>query len=74
MNISKQKRNLIFELSYLILKDIEKLNDNTELKTLYKKTNIKTLTNVVKSSYYYTNKEIKQLITILNLNRSNILN
>jgi len=74
MNISKQKRNLIFELSYLILKDIEKLNDNTELKTLYKKTNIKTLTNVVKSCYYYTNKEIKQLITILNLNRSNILN
>ena len=69
MNISKQKQNLIYELSYLILKDIEKLNDNTELKTLYKKTNIKTLTNVIKSSHYYTNKEIKQLITILNLNK-----
>lgn len=62
MNISKQKRNLIFELSYQILLDIEKLNDNTELTTLYKKTNIKTLVNVVKSSKYHTNKEIKELI------------
>jgi len=62
MNISKQKRNLIFELSYQILLDIEKLNDNTELTTLYKKTNIKTLVNVVRSAKHYTNKEIKELI------------
>ncbi len=62
MKISKQKRNLIFELSYQVLKDIEKLNDNTELTTLYKKTNIKTLANVVRSAKHYTNKEIKELI------------
>ena len=51
MKISKQKKNLIFELSYQILLDIEKLNDNTELTTLYKKTNIKTLINSFITSF-----------------------
>ncbi len=63
MNISKQKQNLINELSFIINKYINSVNDNTELSTLYKKTNIKTLIHIVKSSYYYTNKEIKELIT-----------
>ena len=63
MKISKQKKNLIFKLSYQILLSIEKLNDNTELSTLYKKTNIKTLIHIVKSSHYYTNKEIQELIS-----------
>lgn len=63
MNISKQKQNLINELSYNILKYIDILNDNTKLTNLYKKTNINALIYVVKSSYHYTNKEIKELIT-----------
>jgi hypothetical protein len=63
MNISKQKQNLINELSFIINKYINSVNDNTELSTLYKKTNIKTLIHILKSSYYYTNKEIKELIT-----------
>ena len=62
MNISKQKQKLIFELSYQVLKEIEKLNDNTKQTTLYKKTNIKTLINVIRSSKQYTIKEIKELI------------
>tara|TARA_R110000751_G_scaffold228320_2_gene329961 strand:+ start:23 stop:244 length:222 start_codon:yes stop_codon:yes gene_type:complete len=62
MNISKQKQNLINELSFNILKDIDQLNDNLILTPLYKKTNIKTLINIINSSYYYTNKEIKELI------------
>lgn len=63
MIISKEKQNLINELSFNILKDIDLLNDNLILTPLYKKTNIKTLIHIIKSSYYYTNKEIKELIT-----------
>jgi hypothetical protein len=63
MIISKQKQNLINELSFIINKYIDHVNDNTKLTNLYKKTNIKTLIHIVKSSYYYTNKEIKELIT-----------
>ena len=63
MNISKQKQNLINELSFIINKYINSVNENTKLTTLYKKTNIKTLIHIVKSSHYYTNKEIKELST-----------
>ena len=60
--ITKQKRNLINELSFWILKDIEAANDNNFVTPLYKKTNIRTLLHVVKSSKDCTNKEIKVLI------------
>ena len=60
--ITKQKRNLINELSFWILQDIEAMNENNLVTPLYKKTNIKTLIHVVKSSKDYTNKEIKVLI------------
>ena len=45
--ITKQKRNLINELSFWILQDIEAMNDNNFLTPLYKKTNIRTLAHVV---------------------------
>ena len=54
--ISKQKRNLINELSFWILQEVEQINN------IDKKTNIEILLNVVKSSKYYTNKQIKELI------------
>tara|TARA_R110002124_G_scaffold168593_4_gene336134 strand:- start:261 stop:473 length:213 start_codon:yes stop_codon:yes gene_type:complete len=60
--ITKQKRNLINELSFWILQDIEAMNDNNFVTPLYKKTNIRTLAHVVRSSKNYTNKEIKILI------------
>ena len=61
--ISKQKRNLINELSFWILQEIEILNNGNELKKYYDNTmHIKTLLNVVKSSKDYTNKQIKELI------------
>ena len=63
MKISKQKRNLINELSFWILKEIEVLNNNSDIKKRYEnKIHIKTLINVVKSSKDYTNKQIKTLI------------
>tara|TARA_R100001163_G_C5036534_1_gene175603 strand:+ start:584 stop:802 length:219 start_codon:yes stop_codon:yes gene_type:complete len=66
MNISKQKRNLINELSFWIIREIETLNDNSINNTkLDNKTNIKTLINVIKSSKHYTNKQIKNLINDL---------
>ena len=58
MNISKQKRNLINELSFWIIREIETLNESNK----NNKTNIKTLINVIKSSKHYTNKQIKDLI------------
>ena len=58
MKISKQKRNLINELSFWILKEIEYLNESNK----DNKQNIKTFINVVKSSKDYTNKQIKTLI------------
>lgn len=63
MKISKQKRNLINELSFWILTEIEVLNNNNDIKKHYdNKIHIKTLLNVVKSSKDYTNKQIKELI------------
>ena len=66
MKISKQKRNLINELSFWILKEIEVLNNNNDIKKRYEnKMHIKTLLNVVKSSKDYPNKQIKTLINDL---------
>tara|TARA_R100001163_G_scaffold64990_1_gene60654 strand:- start:501 stop:719 length:219 start_codon:yes stop_codon:yes gene_type:complete len=66
MKISKQKRNLINELSYWILQEIEMLNDNNDIKKHFEnKIHIKTLLNVVKSSKDYKNKQIKELINDL---------
>jgi len=58
MKLTKQKRNLINELSLWILKEIEQLNESNK----DNKQNIATLINVVKSSKDYTNKQIKTLI------------
>tara|TARA_R110000751_G_scaffold144582_3_gene248170 strand:- start:1461 stop:1685 length:225 start_codon:yes stop_codon:yes gene_type:complete len=64
--ISKQKRNLINELSFWILQEIETLNKNNDIKKHYdNKIHIKTLLNVVKSSRDYKNKQIKELINDL---------
>ena len=60
--ITKQKRNLINELSFWIIREIDQINDNNFLSPLYKKTNIRTLINIINSSKKYTNKEIKVLI------------
>ena len=60
--ITKQKRNLINELSFWILQEIDYINDNNFLTPLYKKTNIRTQLNIIKSSKDYTNKQIKELI------------
>ena len=66
MKISKQKINLINELSFWILKEIEVLNNNSDIKKRYdNKIHITTLINVVKSSKNYTNKQIKTLINDL---------
>ncbi len=58
MKLTKQKRNLINELSLWILKEIEYLNQSNK----DNKQNIATLINIVKSSKDYTNKQIKTLI------------
>ena len=60
--ISKQKRNLIYELSFWIIQEVEQINNIDKFTSLEKKTNIKTLLNIVKSSKDYTNKQIKELI------------
>tara|TARA_R110001632_G_scaffold183620_2_gene303682 strand:+ start:251 stop:520 length:270 start_codon:yes stop_codon:yes gene_type:complete len=60
--ISKQKRNLINELAFLIIKEIDHMNDNNFVSPLYKKTNIRTLVHIVNSCKHYTNKQIKILI------------
>lgn len=60
--ISKQKKNLIFELSFWMLQEIEQINNINKFTPLEKKTNIKVLTNIVLSSKDYTNKQIKELI------------
>ena len=58
--ISKQKRNLINELSFWILREVEQVNDSTR-PPIEKKTEIKVLINIIKSSKDYTNKQIKEL-------------
>lgn len=65
--ITKQKKNLIFELSFWVLQEIEQINDINKFTSLEKKTNIKVLTNIIHSSKEYTNKQIKELIKELKL-------
>ena len=60
--ISKQKINLINELSFWILQEVEQINNIDKFTSLEKKTNITTLLHIVKSSKDYTNKQIKELI------------
>ena len=60
--ISKQKRNLINELCFWILQEVEQINNIDKFTSLEKKTNITTLLHIVRSSKDYTNKQIKELI------------
>ena len=60
--ISKQKINLINELSFWIIQEIDQINSINKFTSLEKKTNIKVWTNIVHSSKDYTNKQIKELI------------
>tara|TARA_R110000824_G_scaffold398548_1_gene602699 strand:- start:236 stop:445 length:210 start_codon:yes stop_codon:yes gene_type:complete len=64
--ISKQKRNLINELSFWMLQEINHVNDSTKT-AIKKKTDIKVLINIVSSCKDYTNKQIKELINELKL-------
>ena len=59
--ISKQKRNLINELSFWMLQEIEYVNNSLTKTTLEKKTEIKVLINIIKSCKDYTNKQIQVL-------------
>ena len=59
--ISKQKRNLINELSFWLMREVEVVNHAIK-PPIEKKTEIKVLTNIIKSCKNYTNKEIKVLI------------
>ena len=61
--ITKQKRNLINELSFWIIKEIEFINNNDT--TLNKKKKINKLINIIKSTVDYNNKQIKILINEL---------
>ena len=63
--ISKQKRNLINELSFWMLQEIDYINNSLTKTTLEKKTDIRVLTNIVTSCRDYTNKQIKVLINEL---------
>ena len=62
--ISKQKRNLINELSFWIIQEIDIINEGNSghNTTLEQKTKIKVLINIIKSCKDYTNKQIKVLI------------
>lgn len=59
--ISKQKINLINELSFWIMQEVDQVNDSTKT-AIKKKTDIKVLINIVSSCRDYTNKQIKVLI------------
>lgn len=63
--ISKQKRNLINELSFWIIKEIEYANENEFVNSNDRKNNIRKEINIVKSSKNHTNKQIKELINDL---------
>jgi len=63
--ISKQKRNLINELSFWMLQEIDHINNDSTKTILEKKTDIKVLINIVSSCRDYTNKQIKVLINEL---------
>lgn len=60
--ISKQKRNLINELSFWIIREVEQINNIDKFTVLEKKTKIKVLINIISSCRDYTNKQIKELI------------
>ena len=62
--ISKQKRNLINELSFWILQEIEEVN-NSEKTTEEKKINTNQLINIIKYNRGSSNKYIKELINEL---------
>ena len=61
--ITKQKKNLINELSFYIIKEIDFINNNNT--TLNKKKKINKLINIIKSTIDYNNKQIKILINEL---------
>ena len=63
--ISKQKRNLINELSFWIIKEIDFINNNDTTTLSIKKEEIDKLINIFKSTVNYNNKQIKTLINDL---------
>lgn len=66
--ITKQKRNLIYQLSFWIITEIEEIN-NSERTTEEKKTNINQLINLIKYNRESPNKYIKILINDLKLTK-----
>ncbi len=60
--ISKQKRNLINELSFWILEEIKKINENNFLTPKTRKDSIRKEYYLLNKSKNYTNKQIKELI------------
>lgn len=62
--ISKQKRNLINELSFWMLQEIDHINNSTKT-AITKEKKIEVLINIVSSCRDYTNKQIKKLINEL---------
>jgi hypothetical protein len=60
--ISKQKRNLINELSFYIIQEIKKINQNNFLTPKTRKDSIKAEYHLLNKSKNYTNKQIKILI------------
>jgi|TARA_R100000084_G_scaffold63348_1_gene27464 hypothetical protein len=60
--ISKQKRNLINELSFYILEEVKKINENNFLTPKTRKENIRKEYNMLNKAKDFTNKQIKELI------------
>ena len=60
--ISKQKRNLINELSFWILEEIKIINENNFLTPKTRKDSIMAEYHLLNKSKNYTNKQIKELI------------
>ena len=65
--ITKQKQNLINQLSFYIIQEIDYVNNSLTKTILEKKTEIKVLINIISSCKDYTNKQIKILINELKL-------
>ena len=61
----KKKRNLINQLSFYIIQEIDYVNNSLTKTILEKKTEIKVLINIISSCKDYTNKQIKILINEL---------
>ena len=61
--MSKQKRNLINELSFWILEEIKRINENNFLTPNTKKESIRQELFLLNKSKNYSNKQIKELIT-----------